>query len=53
MESQPDWAEVIRIMVTGFGAVFVIMMILAGMTWLMGKIFQKYSNQTNQDKGGS
>ena len=53
MENQPDWAEVIRIMVTGFGAVFVIMMILAGITWLVGKVFQKYTNQTNEEESGT
>ena len=53
MESQPDWAEVIRIMVTGFAAVFVIMMILAGITWLVGKVFQKYANQKNEEESGT
>jgi Na+-transporting methylmalonyl-CoA/oxaloacetate decarboxylase gamma subunit len=53
MESQTDWAKVINIMVTGFGAVFIIMMILAGTTWLVGKVFQKYSKQTNEEKSGT
>ena len=41
MENQPQWSEVIRIMVTGFGAVFVIMIMLAVVTTLVGKLMQR------------
>ena len=41
MENQTNWPEVIRIMVTGFGAVFIIMILLASITWLVGKIVRK------------
>ena len=41
MENQIDWAQVIRIMVTGFGAVCAIMIILALAATIMGKIVAK------------
>ena len=41
MENQTNWPEVIRIMVAGFGAVFLIMILLSVITWLVGKIVQK------------
>jgi Na+-transporting methylmalonyl-CoA/oxaloacetate decarboxylase gamma subunit len=49
MENQTQWAEVIRIMVTGFGAVFVIMVILAVVTWLVGKVVQKWEGPKEED----
>jgi Na+-transporting methylmalonyl-CoA/oxaloacetate decarboxylase gamma subunit len=41
MESQIDWPKVINIMAAGFGAVFLIMILLSVITWLIGKIVQK------------
>ena len=53
MENQIQWEEVIRIMVTGFGAVFAIMVILAVTTWVVGKIVQKVEKPKEQDESAS
>lgn len=49
MENQPQWSEVIRIMVTGFGAVFAIMIILAVVTSLVGKLMQRLEKPKEED----
>ncbi|MEJ2715622.1 MAG: OadG family protein [Deltaproteobacteria bacterium] len=49
MENQPQWSEVIRIMVTGFGAVFVIMVMLAVVTTLVGKLMQKFEKPKEEE----
>ena len=49
MENQVQWREVIHIMVAGFGAVFVIMILLAVITWLIGKVFQKLEKPKEED----
>jgi len=49
MENQPDWPAVVRIMVTGFGAVFVIMIILAVVTTVVGKIVQRFEKPKDED----
>ncbi|MFC1834169.1 OadG family protein [Thermodesulfobacteriota bacterium] len=41
MEAQTNWSEVFGIVITGFGAVFVIMVLLALITSLVGKLVQK------------
>ena len=53
MESQPQWGEVIRIMVTGFGAVCVIMMMLAVVTSLVGKLIRKLEKPREEKEGAS
>lgn len=50
MQSQPEWGEIINIMVTGFGAVFAIMIILALVTWGMGKVVQKLEKPKSEEK---
>jgi Na+-transporting methylmalonyl-CoA/oxaloacetate decarboxylase gamma subunit len=49
MENQVQWSEVIHIMAAGFGAVFVIMILLAGLTWLVGKVVQKLEKPKAED----
>ncbi len=41
MQPQPDWATALKIMATGITLVFVVMTLLAVITWLMGKFFNK------------
>lgn len=53
MENQIDWAQVIRIMGTGFGAVCVIMVMLALVTTLMGKIVARLEKPKEEQNGVS
>ena len=53
MENQTNWPEVIRIMVTGFGAVFIIMVLLALTTWLVGKVVQKIEKPKEEPEKAS
>jgi Na+-transporting methylmalonyl-CoA/oxaloacetate decarboxylase gamma subunit len=53
MENQIPWAEVVRIMATGFGAVFAIMVMLAVITWGVGKIVQKLEKPKAEDGNAS
>jgi Na+-transporting methylmalonyl-CoA/oxaloacetate decarboxylase gamma subunit len=50
MDGQPDWAEAFKIMITGFGAVFLIMVLLAVITQIVGKIVQHFE-KPKEDKG--
>lgn len=50
MENQINWPEVIRIMVTGFGAVCIIMVLLAVITEVVGRIVQKFEAKVNGGK---
>lgn len=52
MDGQTDWAEALRIMITGFGAVVVIMVILAIVTQIVGKIVQRIE-KPKEEKGKS
>lgn len=49
MGTEVNWSEVFRIMYTGISAVFIIMLILAGATTLMGRIVQHFE-KSKEDK---
>lgn len=49
MENPTQWNEVLRIMGTGFGAVFVIMVLLAVITTLVGKVVQRFEKPKEED----
>lgn len=53
MENQIDWAQVIRIMATGFGAVCVIMVLLSLATMFMGKVVAKIEKPKEDGKAAS
>jgi sodium pump decarboxylase gamma subunit len=52
MDGETNWAEAFRIMITGFGAVFLIMVLLAVITTLVGKIVQRFE-KNKEEKGKS
>ena len=49
MENPTQWNEVLRIMGTGFGAVFLIMIMLAVITTLVGKVVQKFEKPKEEE----
>ncbi len=51
MEHQIEWAPVIQIMVKGFGAVFVIMILLAVTTTVLGKLFTRFEKPKEEQNG--
>ena len=53
MENQIDWAQVISIMGRGFGAVCVIMVMLALVTAFMGKILTRLEKPKEEQNGVS
>lgn len=53
MGTETDWTRVVTIMVRGFGAVFAIMVVLALVTTLVGKIVQRFEKPKEEQGGAS
>jgi len=41
----PDWGEALRVMGVGLGVVFAVMVLIAAVTWLSGRVFVHFEEK--------